>query len=306
MATNTPNLNLLKKDPINDQNDTFNIKTMLNENWDKIDQTVANKVDKVNGKTLSSNDFSNTEKTKLAGIETGAKVNNISDTNATDLTDGGNSTLHYHSSDRDRANHTGTQLSSTISNFAATVRATVLTGLSTATNAVVTATDTVLSALGKLQAQITSLNSTKLNSSSYTASDVLNKIKTVDGSGSGLDADTVDGLHLSNIAQFGNYYGSSDLNNLITPGIWNCQNTCSNKPEASWGTVIVGYISNHLWIQQLWLGQNGTMFFRRSYDSSGTRVWGSWNKVYNTGNIIRSTSNPSGGSDGDIWIKYNA
>ena len=34
---------------------------------------------------------------------------------------------------------------------------------------------------------------TKLDSTSYTASDVLTKIKTVDGSGSGLDADTLDG-----------------------------------------------------------------------------------------------------------------
>lgn len=37
MASNTPNLNLLKKDPVTDGNDTFNIETMLNENWDKID-----------------------------------------------------------------------------------------------------------------------------------------------------------------------------------------------------------------------------------------------------------------------------
>ena len=37
----------------------------------------------------------------------------------------------------------------------------------------------------------------KLNSTSYTASDVLNKVKTVDGFGSGLDADTVDGFHSS-------------------------------------------------------------------------------------------------------------
>jgi hypothetical protein len=36
---------------------------------------------------------------------------------------------------------------------------------------------------------------TKLNSSSYTASDVLDKIKTVDGTGSGLDADLLDGLN---------------------------------------------------------------------------------------------------------------
>lgn len=37
MATMTSSLELLKKDPNLDQNDTFNIKTMLNDNWDKID-----------------------------------------------------------------------------------------------------------------------------------------------------------------------------------------------------------------------------------------------------------------------------
>lgn len=42
MASNTPNLNLLKKDPVADGNDTFNIQTMLNENWDKIDAAVGN------------------------------------------------------------------------------------------------------------------------------------------------------------------------------------------------------------------------------------------------------------------------
>jgi hypothetical protein len=43
----------------------------------------------------------------------------------------------------------------TFLNFAATVRAVVLTGLSLATNAAITATDSILVALGKLQAQIT-------------------------------------------------------------------------------------------------------------------------------------------------------
>lgn len=41
MASNTSRLGLLKKDPVADGNDTFNIKTMLNDNWDKIDQKVA-------------------------------------------------------------------------------------------------------------------------------------------------------------------------------------------------------------------------------------------------------------------------
>lgn len=36
---------------------------------------------------------------------------------ATDLTDGGNSGLHYHATDRDRINHTGTQPASSISDF---------------------------------------------------------------------------------------------------------------------------------------------------------------------------------------------
>lgn len=54
-----------------------------------------------------------------------------------------------------RANHTGTQLASTISDFAATVRATVLTGLSTASSAAVVAGDSILVGIGKLQAQVT-------------------------------------------------------------------------------------------------------------------------------------------------------
>ena len=49
MASNTPRLNLLKKDPLVDGADTFNIKTMSNDNLDKIDAGVALKSD-VDGK----------------------------------------------------------------------------------------------------------------------------------------------------------------------------------------------------------------------------------------------------------------
>lgn len=55
---------------------------------------------------------------------------------------------------RARANHTGTQLAATISDFASAVRSSVLTGLSLATNAAIDATDTVLTAFGKIQAQL--------------------------------------------------------------------------------------------------------------------------------------------------------
>jgi len=80
--------------------------------------------------------MSSADKTKLNGIASGATANDT-DANL-----------------KNRANHTGTQLAATISNFAATVLATALTGLSLGTNAVISAADTVLTALGKLQAQI--------------------------------------------------------------------------------------------------------------------------------------------------------
>lgn len=41
MASYTTNLNLLKKDPVADGSDTFNIQTMLNDNWDKIDAAMT-------------------------------------------------------------------------------------------------------------------------------------------------------------------------------------------------------------------------------------------------------------------------
>ena len=42
-----------------------------------VTNSVANKVDKVSGKALSSNDYTDEEKAKLGGIATGAQVNKI-------------------------------------------------------------------------------------------------------------------------------------------------------------------------------------------------------------------------------------
>jgi len=67
-----------------------------------------------------TNAFTDAEKTKLAGL-TGGSGGYISEEDSTNLTDNGETTLHYHASDRDRANHTGTQTASTISDFDAEV-----------------------------------------------------------------------------------------------------------------------------------------------------------------------------------------
>jgi hypothetical protein len=53
----------------------------LNGNMDILDNAVNGKVDKVTGKQLSTNDYTTPEKTKMAGIATGA--NNYSHPNHT-------------------------------------------------------------------------------------------------------------------------------------------------------------------------------------------------------------------------------
>lgn len=60
-----------------------------------------------------------------------------------------------------RANHTGTQLASTISNFASEVVSTALTGFNLGSSAAVVATDSIVAGIGKLQAQI-NLSATNL------------------------------------------------------------------------------------------------------------------------------------------------
>jgi len=61
--------------------------------------------------------------------------------------------------------------------------------------------------IAEADANFTNLNTevgTKLDTTSYTAADVLTKIKTVDGTGSGLDADLLDGLNSSSSDTSGN------------------------------------------------------------------------------------------------------
>ena len=45
--------------------------------WDKIKNALVNKVDKIDGKGLSTNDFTTDEKIKLSSVESGAQANII-------------------------------------------------------------------------------------------------------------------------------------------------------------------------------------------------------------------------------------
>jgi hypothetical protein len=63
MATNTPNYNLEKPA----QTDFYDV-DVQNANMDKIDEALADKVDKVTGKGLSTNDYDATDKGKVDNV----------------------------------------------------------------------------------------------------------------------------------------------------------------------------------------------------------------------------------------------
>lgn len=105
-------------------------------------------------------------------------------------------------------------------------------------------TDTELEAKG--YATTTSVEAalaTKLDSSVYTASDILNKINTVDGEGSGLDADTLDGKNSTEFVL------NSDINDLrlaiqvITPELKTSLANLESEDE-SLKTTAIDYIIN--------------------------------------------------------------
>ena len=64
MSTLTENYKLIKPD----QTDAIDISN-LNDNADVIDRILFNKVDKVNGKALSTNDYTNADKQKVNTID---------------------------------------------------------------------------------------------------------------------------------------------------------------------------------------------------------------------------------------------
>lgn len=214
-----------------------------------VDSKLDTKVDKVSGKQLSANDYTNDDKTKLAGIAAGAEVNVNADWNAesgdaqilnkpTIITEEQvdqkinaaigsvyrvkGSVANYNSLPTEDvsigdvynledtgANYVATSTTPDWDKLSETVD---LSGYLTKTDAASTyqpkgnyltsvpeeyVTETELNAKG--YATTTQVN-TKLDSSAYTATDVLSKVKTVDGVGSGLDADLLDGKQGSEYA----------------------------------------------------------------------------------------------------------
>ena len=157
------------------------------------------------------------------------------------------------------------------------------------------------------------------------------------GAGSGLDADMLDGIQAERFIYGDNARGTvhyaGDLNNITKSGFYYAFTGHSNGPSGANGFLIHHQMStgNNFAAQTFIDYNNDSFYFRRKIDGA----WQGWKKIWNESNdgpgsgldadtvdglhassfwtkselgsdrtrkITISTSNPSGGANGDIWF----
>ena len=265
------------------------------------DQTAA-EIKTAYESNADTNAFTDADHTKLDGIESSADVTDTTNVVAA-LSAGTGISLSVggviaNTSPDQTVALTGagaTSISGTYPNFTIT---------STDTN---TDTDTTYTAgtgitLTGTEFSLTDTNA-KLNVSDYTAADVLTKIKTVDGSGSGLDADTVDGIQASSFLRsdttdsssgkltFG--YNVSDLNSVSgSAGVTAFKGgfQASNRPSSSanYATGLEFTYHDTGARGQLVFSSDGNNnipnIYARTEGWGGDNGWHNWYKLWHAGN----------------------
>lgn len=135
-----------------------------------------------------------------------------------------------------------------------------------------------------------------------TASELLTKIKTVDGSGSGLDADTIDGMQLLGLVKtgytFGSFLNGEDPNGYIVGAnsqmytFYDTANLIGEGEKKYYGIIQIYY--------------NSTSYMRIAVSFSSGRVYRqtssqtAWNEI--TPLIPVVSSDPTSPSEGQLWI----
>ena len=150
------------------------------------------------------------------------------------------------------------------------------------TNAYLTAiTKTMVEAV--LTGNITShTHSQYLLAAAYTAADVLAKMLTVDGSGSGLDADLLDGYHETAFPRI--ISTSNNLNSITRTGMYIVFDGTYNIPSGA--TALGSHVVHYNWdanaaVQMYYNWADDRVWTRRKIGSS---VWNGWILLWNASN----------------------
>jgi hypothetical protein len=139
---------------------------------------------------------------------------------------------------------------------------------------------------------------TMLASSSYTAADVLSKLITVDGTGSGLDADTVDGIQGAAIWRKGtDIPTAADLNDYTTDGYYHQNANANAAAGTNYPVALAGMLevtSDGAMVYQRYTAYSSThIVYVRTYYST---TWYSWATQWSSLN-----DGTGSGLDADLW-----
>lgn len=140
---------------------------------------------------------------------------------------------------------------------------TYVEGLTDALDTRVTSLENASSTYATTNYVDTGLNG-KVNTSDYTANDVLTKIKTVDGSGSGLDADLLDGLNSSDFVQMTGAQTIAGVKTFSDSPIVPDLSAGDNSTKAANSKYVDSAITNI----EATIGATGNLVYKGNYDAS--------------------------------------
>jgi hypothetical protein len=132
-----------------------------------------------------------------------------------------------------------------------------------------------------------------------------------DGAGSGLDADTLDGIDSTGFGKVLSLANSTDLNTAITSGFYRINDTPVNAPSgANWSPMIVSRNSDTI-MQIIGGYSNGNLYYRAGNptDVGGTGSWKSWAKVWtdlNDGSGSGLDADTVDGIEASVLMRTNA
>ena len=140
---------------------------------------------------------------------------------------------------------------------------TYVEGLTDALDTRVTSLENASSTYATTNYVDTGLNG-KVNTSDYTANDVLTKIKTVDGSGSGLDADLLDGLNSSDFVQMTGAQTIAGVKTFSDSPIVPDLSAGDNSTKAANSK----YVDNAITNIEATIGATGNLVYKGTYNAS--------------------------------------
>lgn len=167
---------------------------------------------------------------------------------------------------------------------------------------------------GTVTQEGTPVNATRLNkmeqgiADAHTPSVILDYLKTVDGAGSGLDADLFDGVDSTGFMRSAQS-AETDLNKYTISGVYRLASGHLNAPPGvDWGQLFVGRGGGDTVFQIVTGYTIGSgLWFRNGNppEANGVGIWQSWQQMWDTSQLRKDANGNLEVLHGGVWRKVS-